>query len=224
MSQTDRQTRQQKATWWMITSNLPGAQCDADALDSGVYPSWVKKVYGGKEEAGREHRQSLIQCHRQVRFSAVKAWLPKSNIQVARDSDAAQGYVLKGETAVGEKEVITNSIPYYDNMALMMMIAEAFCSLTTEQMDTLLPTSTSSEQQFKINEKRDEYIFWLCVRNILTDTPQLVGALCKPDIHRAWKHTKEVWISRVAAQRAAATAAADDEGYSITPESDLEDA
>lgn len=219
MSQTDRQTRQQKATWWMITSNLPGAQCDVDALDSGVYPAWVKRVYGGKEEAAREHRQSLIQCHRQVRFSAIKAWLPKSNIQVARDSDAAQGYVLKGDTAVGEKEVITNSIPYYDNMAIMLLLAAAYRNLTKEHMDTYFPTPYD-EKKWSHGE---DLAFWECVRNILRETPQMVGALCKPDILRAWKHTKVVWLEKHDAAQRLAAAAADDEGYSITPESDLED-
>jgi len=98
-----------KATWWSIT--VFDVQEIEMCQKSQMFPLWCRSVYGGLEkcpDTERLHFQGAIQAHRQVRFTQVKAWLPKAHIEAAKDVAALKKYAMKSETAVGEKTVRTN--------------------------------------------------------------------------------------------------------------------
>lgn len=171
-----------KATWWSITAFDKGEQ---DFLASGQYPEWVSKVYGGLEtcpESQRVHYQGAIQCRSQQRFSAIKKMLPKAHIEPAKQADALKKYAMKAETAIGSKLELANKTPYYTLEMLLKLLAI-----------THVPEEYKPEL---VDEKLDpwEKDFWCKVQLILISKPYLVGALMKPDVHRAWKHSRNVWV------------------------------
>lgn len=98
-----------RSTWWSIT--VFDVQEIEMCQKSQMFPLWCRSVHGGVEkcpDTGRLHFQGAIQAHRQVRFTQVKQWLPTAHIEAARDIAALKKYVMKSETAVGEKTVRTN--------------------------------------------------------------------------------------------------------------------
>jgi len=195
MSQ-DRQT--DKSTWFSITAFDEEEQ---RLLSGDVFPQFVKKVFGGLEEApdtGKVHFQGAVQCRSQQRFSAIKKWLPKSHIEVAISAVALKKYVMKEETAVGEKKEVSNSTPYYDNKSALLMIAKVYNESREELATQQMP------ERYKDPK---EAAFWFCIKKILLVNPHLVGVMCKPDIWRAWLHTDDVWLELDARE----------DGYSITP-------
>ena len=172
----------EKGTWWSITAFDEGEQLQ---LSGTEYPVFVAKVYGGLEKCphtGKVHFQGAVQCKSQQRFSAIKRWLPRSHIELARQADALKKYAMKEETSIGTKEVRENQTPYY----------------TTEKLLCLLAVSPTSNIYSESAGWKDD--FWYRVRHILYDKPYLVGALIKPDIIRAWEHTRNVWLDKMVSE------------------------
>jgi len=94
-----------KATWWSVT-----AFGDEILLleDPSRFPSWVAKVYGGREECPDTksiHFQGALQLHTQQRLSKLKSWLPTAHFEIARKVEALKKYAMKSETAVSEKKI-----------------------------------------------------------------------------------------------------------------------
>ena len=167
-----------KATWWCITTFDEGEQ---KYLETGPYPEWVSKVYGGMEkcpDTERLHFQGALQCRSQQRFSAIKKLLPKAHIEIAQSADALKRYAMKAETAVGEKKERVNTTPYYTLEMLLKLIA-----------------ITPTPHAYLLEDWKGR--FWARVRMILLQKPYLVGALMKPDVIRAWEHTQDVWITHM---------------------------
>ena len=78
----DRQDK--RATHWMGTAFNSEEMNRLDV--SGNYLLWIKVVYGGRETCpttGKLHYQFHIHCRAQQRFSAIKKWLPTSNIRIS---------------------------------------------------------------------------------------------------------------------------------------------
>ena len=178
MSQTDRQT--DKSTNWAVTA----FGNDITLLeDVKSYPSYVKKVFGGKEmcpDTGKEHFQGHLQLHTQQRLSAIKKWLPTAHLEIARNFKASIAYSMKSDTATGPKNEVVNPRPFIDNQSALMMLARI--KLTESDLD---------------DEGIPDHWFWPRVRKILMLEPHLCGLFGKPDIYRLWKHTASVWEHHV---------------------------
>lgn len=186
MSQTDKKT--DKATWWSVTAF---STTEIEQLNGTEYPEWVSKVYGGMEscpDTGRLHFQGAIQARRQVRFSQVKQWLATAHLEPARDKTALRKYVMKEETAVGEKKESTNSTPYFRAHELLRKIA-----IKRRQADG------QTEEGFVIVNPKSpaKAAYWWCVKQVLKDDPTLISAYMNPALEKAWVGTSEYWISEV---------------------------
>lgn len=152
------------------------------------WPAFVKKVYGGREicpTSGKEHFQGHVQCHTQQRMSALKKWLPTAHLGIVHHLKAHLEYVMKPETASGEKRVVDNPRPFVtDRMALEKLadVCPQFCDC-----------KTYPDKQLCFDDKED---FWHRVREILIAEPDLCGLYGKPDLYRLWNNTKSVWFHR----------------------------
>lgn len=113
-----------KSTYWSIT----GFNDDIQLLhNNDEYPEFVDKVYGGEEQCpttGRIHFQGMVKCHRQVRFTQIKEWLKQSHIEPAKSVDALQKYVMKKDTAVGDKDERSNTASYFGYYDFLVLIAK----------------------------------------------------------------------------------------------------
>jgi len=171
MPKTDRQT--DKATWWCIT-----AYNDEIAIleDKTKFPDWVNAVYGGREECPttkRLHFQGALQCFRQVRFSAVKSWLPTAHIEVAHAKECLLKYVFKSETAVGKKLMVENPnqfLPFHE-----------MCMLVSQQEDDSSRLLDS------------EACYWDAVNKIILTKPHLSASLSNPSLRNFWIRTRHTW-------------------------------
>lgn len=116
---------QEKAYWWAITAYNEDIETLTQLLEGkSEFPTWLKKIYGGKERCpttGRIHGQICLNTT-QVRGSQVKKFLPQSHIEIACKKDDVIKYAMKEETAVDEKGEASN--PKYCTLeSLMEMIA-----------------------------------------------------------------------------------------------------
>ena len=181
MSQTDRQT--DKSSNWAVTA----FNNDMLLLEDGTsWPSYVKKVYGGREtcpDTGRVHFQGHIQLVTQQRMSALKKWLPTAHLEIARNFKASVTYAMKSDTATGDKNEVVNPRPFIDNQSALMMLARI---------------KNPPDSEADLSDKD----FWYRVKVILREQPHLCGLLAKPDIYRMWKHTWEVWIEEATEEAA----------------------
>jgi len=153
--------------WWSITAFTPDLE-----LCQGTLPEFVYKLHGGPEkcpDTGRLHYQGAIQCHpnKPVRFATVKAWLPTAHIEPAKNAVALKQYVMKKETAVGDKVVRTNPVPH----------------LNAKDMCILLASQPASQPGF-----------WVRANLILRDSPDLAGQLMNPSLRNFYEKTEAVWI------------------------------
>jgi len=91
-----------KAIYWgPCTINNP---TEADRAAMASPPEWVRTVEG-QDEVGAEgtpHIQFYVVCKAQQRMSALKKWLPRAHLEVARDIAAVKLYCTKKDTAVAE--------------------------------------------------------------------------------------------------------------------------
>lgn len=171
MPQTDRQT--DKATWWSVTAFKDDEMAQMESPAS--YPTWLKKVYGGREECPdtkKIHFQGALQCRTQVRMSQIKSWLPTAHLEVARSTEALKKYAMKEETAVGSKQVLEGT-NYWSLERIMCEIGKR----------------TSLYQQ--ILDPLDR--LWTAVNCILAEDPSRAATLANPTIERFWKKTYETW-------------------------------
>lgn len=178
--QTDK-----RGYWWSVTAF---AQAEIDELSGSTYPDWVSKVYGGLEscpETGRAHYQGAIQARRTVRFAQVKHWLATAHIELARDKHAIKKYVMKKETAIGEKKIVENETPYYRPHELLRKIAAK-----RRQADR------QTEEGFSICNPKcpAKPAYWWAVRQVMLDDPTLISAFMNPALEKAWVGTSEFWI------------------------------
>lgn len=165
-----------RGSWWSITINNP---TEADRQSLKQVPSFVKRVKYQDEvgDEGTLHIQGAVNTA-QVRFSQIKQWLPRAHIEVARNPKALLEYVSKSETAVINTQMDTQ--PEY------MTMEKALCNLAYFWQDPD-PTETPSKTW-------EEDCYWKAVREILAEAPGLVQLYTNPQMLRAWKHTRDVWL------------------------------
>lgn len=87
-----------RGSWWSITINNPTQQ-DYEKLKSPrdfVREMWYQTEVG---EEGTKHIQCCINTTQQ-RFSAIKQWLDRAHIELARNKEALKKYCRKSETSV----------------------------------------------------------------------------------------------------------------------------
>lgn len=198
MSQPASQT---KSTWWSITEFQPEYQ--ELLADGSRYASFVKAVYGGLEkcpDTGRIHYQGAIQCNRNVRFSQVKQWLPKAHIQPVKVSaEKLKEYVMKAETAVGEKKAIINENQYFSINDVCLMLAEFDKGIIIDAWitNTFQNTKQNYDDAVKYANNENDKAFWYCVNEVLVDNPKLAGSLMNPALVRFYRKTRGTWLDHV---------------------------
>lgn len=179
MSQTDRQT--DKSTWWEVT----GYGDNITRLESlSTYPSFVKKVWGGREACPttkREHFQGCIQCNGQQRKSAFKDWLPGVHLEVARQKDALIKYSMKEDTATGDKLERVNPTRFYSADEILVLIAKQVIDCYTET-------------QYHGPDGR-KLLYNKSINLLLTEQPRLAGQLMNPSLRNFFADTYMVWIN-----------------------------
>ena len=164
-----------KSVWWSVT-----AYGDEIALLEGKLPEFVREVRGGRETCpttGLLHFQGAIQLYEQSRMAKIKSWLKKAHLEPARAVDALKRYVMKAETAAGEKTVRTNPVIH----------------LTADQMCMRL---ASVNPAISLDRQTDSDDYYKRVRTILSESPELAGQLMNPSLRNFWIHTANVWIER----------------------------
>lgn len=177
---------QVRSTWWSVTINNP-TEADRRSMEQGNLPTFVKSVRQQDEigEQGTLHIQAAVNTA-QTRLSAIKEWLPRAHIEVAKNRDALLNYVQKEETAVaGTQKVV---------QADFMTMDQALRAIAEHEMD--YPEwckRVPIQKQVKDGAfEKDEY--WAAVREILRKFPKTVGLFTNPQMERAWVKTRVVWI------------------------------
>nr|WAE43257.1 MAG: replication associated protein [Cressdnaviricota sp.] len=200
-SQTRQTDTTSRASCWSITAfneDIPRLE------DKTNFPAFVKEVWGGRETApttGTLHFQGAVVCNTQVRFSAIKKWLPTAHIEVAIRADALKKYCMKSETAAGPKQVLSNPDKFLKFHEALIMVAEHvdYAAWRHEEPST-----------------------WYngAVRSILMKQPALAGLFANPTMKRFYADTWSVWRHHAEEKRAGAVPP---EEHSITPPQGCED-
>jgi len=175
MAKTDRQTdTTTRSSCWSVTAfgdDIPRLE------DKENFPGFVKEVWGGRETApttGTLHYQGAVVCNTQVRFSAVKKWLPTAHIEPAMRADALKKYCMKSETAAGPKQVLTNPDKFLKFHEALVMVAKHVDYTAWLHDDPLL-------------------WYQRAVNRILIDNPALAGLFANPTMKRFYADSWHVW-------------------------------
>lgn len=214
----DKTDKTDKSTWWSVTAFDPGELAE---LQGNVFPRFVKKLYGGLEEcpsSGKIHFQGAIQCHTQQRFSALKKWLPKSHLEVARSADALIKYAMKEDTAVAPKLETTNTTPYAAMHEVLTQIAAKYI-----QVQSKLEERDKDVWDSMPDDKKMSAVYVKVTRLMLLEQPSMITAFMIPAMEKAWVRYSDVWIARslVLQERANQEAELQDE-ISRQPETNFE--
>lgn len=164
-----------KSTWWSVTAFGD----EIELMKGPKFPEWVKAVYGGEEECPetkRRHFQGAVQCYTQVRLSKFKSWLATAHLEPAKQEHALKKYVMKAETAIGEKSVRENMVPHMSAQDICMLLARQTDNQTVESLDV---------------------DFYSRVRMILAVQPELAGQLMNPSLRNFYEKTAIVWQQHV---------------------------
>lgn len=110
-----------RSTYWAVTAY----NAEIEILEKRIeVPAYIAQIVGGIERCpstGKLHFQGMLQCKHQIRMSKLKKWLPTANLSVCRDKNALKKYVMKSETAVGEKTVWDNNVSGLHGFAISLM-------------------------------------------------------------------------------------------------------
>lgn len=192
-----------KSTWWSVTA----FDDEILLLEGTEFPEFVAKVHGGKEECpttGKVHFQGAVQCRRQVRFTSLKKWLPKAHWEPAKNIAALKQYVMKADTAVGDKTSTENVAPMITMEYVMKVLADVWDnSKVIEYME-----------KDKAMDLKDalKYAYWEAVNDIFYKRPEFrrnCQLFARADTLTLWLNTRLTWIKLKE----------EESGYSITPDS-----
>lgn len=162
--------------WFSITAF---SESEMSKLETAPFPHFVKAVYGGREkcpDTGRIHHQAAINTWTPQRWTVFKEWLPTAHIECAyKNPDALIEYVMKKETATGEKKVINNSIPHFGAKDICLLLA---------RHDKIHSGVTVTDP------------FWTAANKILEGCPDLAGQLMNPSLRGFYNKSRAVWIKK----------------------------
>jgi len=209
----DRQTdTTQRATHWLLTVNNP---TEDDYVKSKTNPRWLRFIRGQEEigEQGTRHAHLYLNTD-QVRWSAIKEWMPRANIKVLLTkvhAANAKEYVWKDDDTTvegtkwekdyrGESQALT----FADTMLMMAQHAWSEEHIHTGLTQTVPGTPPLYKSLVEVHTAE----FWSIVNVMLHDDPNLVGLLTQPQYMRAWINTRRVWIRRSREQQPQAAAPA----------------
>nr|WAE43259.1 MAG: replication associated protein [Cressdnaviricota sp.] len=187
MEKTDKQT--DRGFNWLVTAfNDEAWMLERMRQGETPLPLMVKELTGGLEQCPdtkKYHFQGHIWLNSQQRRSAIKKWLPTAHLEVAKNKYASIEYALKSDTAVGDKSQIKNDREYLDNEGVLRLLAQ-------QTIEPFVPLEGPIKMDW--TKMKEEHDYWERAKAILRKKPYLIGLLAKPDIYRAWKYTKEVWL------------------------------
>lgn len=198
-------TMTDKKTFWSVTAYND----EISMLENPPWPSFVLKVYGGKEtcpETGKIHFQGMVHLRSQQRMSALKKWLPTAHWEPARNVDALKNYAMKQDTAVGDKKAVQNTVEHISTEKIMIKLAN--------EWDTKDVVKYMEENDKLDVREASKLAYWDCVNRILSDSPPF-RACCqvfaRADTLTLWLNTKATWLK-----------VKDEDCYSITQSDCLE--
>lgn len=191
--------------------------------DSSNFPSFVTKVYGGREECPstkKIHFQGAVLCKSQQRFSAIKKWLPTAHIEPARQKDALIKYAMKDDTAVGEKMEHRNPREFLTMAKALRKIASyVFCNMEQFVLrQDQYANKHGTKWTMKISMEED---FWWAVNRLLrSEDEENISLYSNPQLLRAWIHTHETWRLKYEADKESTIVLQDspDDGFKDDPE------
>lgn len=127
-----------KSRWWSITAyNDELTLLERVMKGEEECPPYIKKLYGGREECpktGRHHFQGCVNTD-EIRMSQLKKWLPTSHLEKAQKKEALIKYVMKEDTAVGDKKEIENKIYCTYELLLWQLIEYIYKNTPCQELD-----------------------------------------------------------------------------------------
>lgn len=184
-----------KASWWSITINNP-TEADYDALEQENWPSFVKRVKYQTEQGaeGTIHVQGAVNTT-QVRFSAVKKWLPRAHIEAAKDKAALLKYVEKKDTQVSTLPSgdIQKAPGEFMTMEKCLVAFVKYYNIVKAKKCYDIHDDSNWILLHKTAEQIETDMYWDAVNLYLRDRPELISVLSNPQMMRAWLHTRPVW-------------------------------
>lgn len=229
MAQTDRQTdTTARSPHWTCT--MYGDECTATLrmLETGVFPDFVKAIYGGPEicpRTGRLHAQVHVECKRQVRMSQLKKIWPTAHLEPTKNPQASIKYALKEETSAGQKLTTQNAstVLYSHPGEIIRHVVKRigqryrFYDASTNAVD--MDICNDTVYKWIEDERKPAEIWWEAVSDIIRFEPKYrinPTQFARPDVQTIWKGC---WLSyiQVYMQEAAV------EGLSITGPPNNED-
>lgn len=196
---SDSQTR---ASWWGITINNP---TDEDYSLVKNLPSFVRYCKGQTEqgENGTLHIQAVANTA-QVRMSQMKSWLPRGHFEVLKTKTHQKNtleYVWKEDTAITntrfEAGTVVEKAKTFDD--ILYDIAD-YLTDNNEHKFCLAKMNTELFCELSY-DKCIEKEFSFAVKSLAKDDLSLVSLLVRPDLYRAWKLFREVFMEQVALDR-----------------------
>lgn len=185
MEQTDRQT--DKATHW----NAAVFEVDDNwsRLDAPP-PSFIKEVVRKKEicpTTGKEHYQIHVVCHRQVRLTQMRSYIPKTKWTPVRGDEYIKNsiaYISKAETTAPGAKVETIQGEAYFRLHQLLQELAKYSEPETNIMLSL-----------DVNPKRSPNGWVYITRRLLMKNICWADKLSNPTLRRMWEDWGSLFIS-----------------------------
>lgn len=205
--------RQDKGRYWSVTTYDPGEFGLISNKES--WPHYVRECKFQQEKCpttGKLHWQVALLTE-QVRFSAIKKFLPTAHIELARNKDALLNYVEKDDTAVPATRQHIKAEKEY--LALHQQL-QRMAHVVVENMEDYLAYLDQCRDEKVTNPAKAAY--WWVAGHMLEDNPELAAMLANPALEKMWIHTSMVWIkaAKAASEASSITASPKIEASGIT--------
>ena len=145
-------TSQDRGTCWSITINNP----TEEDLKFQFPPGWKMEGQIELGNEGTQHYQGMLKTP-QVRFSAIKKYIPRAHIEKARSAAALEAYVHKTDTRVAE-------VPAYKSLTVFGLMDMVIAKWDDEGF-------TSYCELYKKESPEDLYIKYsdMIIRKLIED-------------------------------------------------------
>lgn len=178
-----------RSTAWSITINNP-TSTDEEQISIARQKGW--KVEGQLEQGteGTPHYQLLVRTP-QVRFSAVKKAFPRGHIEVARNVQALQNYVIKEDTRLQSLPVAQDKYP---SMSKLWDLVYEYLSAHNDDCwnedGTLFVSGSKEKRENLLTDWFDDAINYLIRQGYYVESMAV-----NPQVRSAWsKYAKSLMI------------------------------